>query len=94
MSGRFATGKYALGVCDICGFQYKLSTLKDVVANERSTGLLACKSCWDEDHPQNLQGKYPVHDPEALRNPRPDTGLAASRELTGVYNPGEGEEPL
>ena len=82
MSNKFATGKYALGICDVCGFQYKLLSLKEVINNEQPTGMLACKTCWDPDHPQNMQGKYPVFDPEALRNPRPDTGLEASRDLT------------
>ena len=90
MGKKFSTGKYALGICDICGFQYKLLTLKEVISNEQPTGTLACRTCWDEDHPQNMQGKYPVVDAEALRNPRPDTGLAASRDLTWA-DPGEGE---
>ena len=48
----------------------------------RPNNLLVCKSCFDPDHPQNWQGRYPVFDPQALRNPRPDTGLATSRVFT------------
>lgn len=78
----FATGKKAKGLCDVCGFTYKLSELRNVRRNGRYTSIRACSECWEEDHPQNELGKYPVRDPQALRDPRPDTAeLAASREL-------------
>lgn len=48
------------------------------------TGLLVCPECWDEDHPQNQLGRFPVDDPQALRNPRPDSGLTASRSTDGI----------
>jgi len=52
------------------------------------TGLLVCQECWDPDHPQNHLGREPVNDPQALRNPRPDTSLMTSRFglLGQVYN--------
>lgn len=79
---RYASGKKALGICDRCGFQYKLRQLKEEVVAGNLSGLLTCPECWDSDHPQNDLGKYPVHDPQALRNPRPDAGeRIASREL-------------
>lgn len=74
MGVKYAGGKFALGICDICGFSYKLRLLKKVVVRQRQTETMACPTCWDEDHPQNMQGMYPVFDPEALENPRPDTG--------------------
>ena len=43
------------------------------------TGLLTCPECWDPDQPQNLLGRWPVEDPQALRNPRPDSGIMDSR---------------
>jgi len=67
--------------------------MKEVVVKRQGTGLLACKSCWDLDHPQNFQGEYPVNDPEALRNPRPDQSLSAdssetsSRAVDWGWNP-------
>lgn len=83
MSGKFASGKYALGLCDRCGFRCKLTTLKALTINDSLTNLLVCSECWEADHPQWKVGKYPVYDPQALRNPRPDPALAASRALSG-----------
>lgn len=77
MPTRYASEKRALGVCDICGFTYKLKTLKMVVVNRRETNLRACPECWDPDHPQLQVGQYPVYDPQALRNPKPDTAQHA-----------------
>lgn len=76
---KFASGKHALGICDRCSWTFKLHELKEEIVRTRPTGLLVCSECWSDDHPQNMEGMYPVDDPQALRNPRPDTGLAASR---------------
>jgi hypothetical protein len=90
---RFASGKKAFGFCDICGFREKLRNMKRVVEKRKDTGLLACPSCWDKDHPQNMLGEYPVHDPQGLRVTRPDTSLAAdssassSRAVQWGWNP-------
>ena len=80
MGKRFASNKRALGVCDRCGFTYKLKDLREEVVRGRDANIKACYECWDPDHPQNDLGKYPVDDPQALRDPRPDNGeLAAVR---------------
>jgi len=71
---RFASGKKAKGVCDVCGFTYKLRELKTTTVKGRVTNIKACPECWDEDHPQLRLGEFPVHDPQALRDPRPDFG--------------------
>lgn len=82
MGTRFASGRNALGICDVCGFQYKLRTLKYVFVKGRNTNIKACNECWEPDHPQLKLGEFPVHDPQALRDPRPDSAeLAASRRL-------------
>jgi hypothetical protein len=81
MSSKFARGAKAWGMCDACGFRYLLAKLKTETVAGRSNNLLVCPECWDKDHPQNWQGRYPVYDPQALRNPRPDTALEASREI-------------
>lgn len=82
MTTAYATGKKAKALCDVCGFTYRLRDLKLVTRNRHSTGLLACSECWEPDHPQHELGRYPVYDPQALRNPRPDhSELAKSREL-------------
>jgi hypothetical protein len=88
MSNRFASGKKAIAECDVCGFRYKLRELRDVYVKGRNTHIKACPQCWDPDHPQLKLGQYPVSDPQAIRDPRPDfTGYAESRAL---YNPVEG----
>lgn len=52
-----------------------------------------CPTCWESDHPQNMQGMYPVNDPQALRNPRPDKsrtftgGDYSSRDIQWNWNP-------
>ena len=72
MGVRFASNKRALGICDVCGFQCKLKELRNLIVKGRDTNVKACQECWDPDHPQVHLGEYPVNDPQALRNPRPD----------------------
>jgi len=87
MGNRFAAGKKAIAMCDRCGQQFKLKTLKEEVIKTKRFNLLVCDECWDPDHPQLQLGMYPVDDPQALRNPRTDTtyyqaGLNASGNPT------------
>ena len=77
MSTRFASAKNALGVCDVCGFTYKLRDLRSLYVKGRDTNVQACQECWSPDHPQNKLGEFPVSDPQAIRNPRPDSGQYA-----------------
>ena len=79
----FASGKHALGICDRCGLTYKLRALKSEYTKQRPNGLLVCDSCCDVDHPQLLQGMHPIHDPQGLRDPRPDSAMDSSREMVG-----------
>ena len=80
MATKFASSQKALGVCDVCGFTYRLRELRNVVKKGRDTNIKACRECWDGDHPQLKLGEFPVHDPQALRDPRPDSNqFAASR---------------
>lgn len=84
MGSRFASGKIALGLCDVCGFQYKLKELRTTVRKGWDTNIKACPTCWDPDQPQLKLGEFRVDDPQALRDPRPDSAeLEASRELFG-----------
>jgi len=73
MPNNFASGKYAIASCDRCGFQYKLKQLQSIVIKTKNVNLLVCPTCWEPDQPQLQLGMYPVDDPQALRNPRPDT---------------------
>jgi hypothetical protein len=81
MADRFSSGKNAIAECDICGFRYKLRELRNVFAKGKDTNTKACSECWSPDHPQHKLGMYPVHDPQAVRDPRVDyAGYAESRE--------------
>jgi len=72
MPNRFASGKHAIAECDRCGFRYKLRQLKPLTIKTKNTNILVCPECWEPDQPQLQLGMYPVDDPQALRNPRPD----------------------
>ena len=54
--------------------------------------MLGCDTCWDPDQPQLQLGMYPVDDPQALRNPRPDTTYWQGG-LTGLRIETQGEVP-
>jgi hypothetical protein len=78
MPNRFASGKYAIAECDRCGQRYKLKQLKKLVVKQQIKNILVCPECWEPDQPQLSLGMYPVDDPQALRNPRPDTSYQVS----------------
>jgi hypothetical protein len=79
----FARGKRAFGFCDRCGFRYDLGELQFQPIKARNTNLKVCPTCLDEDNPQLLLGMFPIQDPQALRDPRPDTAKVASEALFG-----------
>jgi|TARA_R100001143_G_C3348955_1_gene128401 hypothetical protein len=98
MSNKYTTNKNAIADCDVCGFQFKLKTLKSLFVRETKTNILACTECWNPDQPQNLQGMYPVDDPQAVRNPRPDqsfndNSITGSRDIQWGWNPVGGARP-
>jgi hypothetical protein len=86
MSVPYASGKYAISLCDVCGQRYPLKELKVQVVAGRPTNIKACPYCLDKDHPQLMLGRFKIQDPQALLNPRPDTGIPGTRELWG-WNP-------
>ena len=92
MPNRFASGKKAIATCDRCGFKYKLKELKKLTIKTKSTNILVCPSCWEPDQPQLQIGMYPVDDPQALRNPRPDTSYRQAG-MTGLKIKTQGEVP-
>ena len=78
MGNAFSSGKNAIAECDRCGFRYKLTQLKKEVKKTKTYNLLVCPSCWDPDQPQLSLGMYPVDDPQAVRDPRPDNSYYQS----------------
>ena len=90
MGNRFASGKWAIAQCDRCDGRYKLKELKREVIKGRNYELLVCPECWDPDHPQLSLGLYPVNDPQAVREPRPDVSYNVSGTtglMTNPYDP-------
>jgi len=88
MGNRFASGKNAISECDRCGQRFKLKVLKTEIIKLKNYNLLVCPECWDPDHPQLQLGMYPVDDPQALRNPRPDRSYVVSGLLADGYSGG------
>jgi len=78
MGNRFASGKYAIAQCDRCDQRFKLKILKTEIIKTKNYNLLVCPACWDPDQPQLQLGMFPVDDPQALRNPRPDRSYLLS----------------
>jgi hypothetical protein len=78
MPNQFSSGKNSIAECDRCGFRYKLKQLKQLIIKTKNVNILVCPSCWEPDQPQLSLGLYPVNDPQAVRNPRPDTSYVTS----------------
>ena len=89
MGNRFASGKIAIAICDRCGFRYRLRELRELVIKTKKVNMLVCPECWEADHPQLQLGMFPVDDPQALQNPRPDSSYRQSG-LTSTGTIGEG----
>ena len=84
MGNRFASAKNSIAMCDRCGFQFRLKELRMEIIKTKTYNLLVCEECWDPDQPQLQLGMYPVNDPQAIYQPRPDTTyVAAGVNLSG-----------
>ena len=90
----YASGKYAFGYCDRTGFRYKLKDMVEQYEGGRPTGLRVGRDVVDKDQPQLQLGRFNTDDPEALRNARPDGGLAESRRLYAWDPVGGGNSAL
>jgi hypothetical protein len=78
MPSKYASGKNSIAECDRCGQRYKLSELKKEVIKTKLFNIKVCPTCWDPDQPQLSLGLYPVNDPQAVREPRPDVSYVTS----------------
>ena len=72
MGNRFSSAKNSIAECDRCGFRYKLKELKKLTIKTKQVTIKVCPTCWEPDQPQLQLGMYPVQDPQAVREPRPD----------------------
>jgi hypothetical protein len=91
MGNKFAAGYKSIAECDRCGFRYKLSQLQKLVVKNVVINTKVCPQCWDPDQPQLKLGLYPVDDPQAVREPRPDLTTnqlnIGSRDIQWGWNP-------
>lgn len=106
MPNQFASGKYAIAQCDRCDQRYKLKELRTQTVKTKPFKVKVCKTCYDPDQPQLQLGMYPVNDPQAVRDPRPDlsflqsgtTGLQElltnSTSVQGIGFPSEGSRQI
>jgi hypothetical protein len=78
MPNQFSSGKHAIAECDRCNFRFKLKQLRKLTIKRTQTNILVCPECWEKPHPQLFLGEQPVNDPQAVRNPRPDTSYVVS----------------
>jgi hypothetical protein len=79
MPSQFASGKHSIAQCDRCNFRFKLKELKtQTVLKQSLLSIKVCPTCWDPDQPQLQLGMYPVNDPQAVREPRPDNSYLQS----------------
>ena len=93
MPSKYASGKNSISECDRCGFRYMLKVLKTLTIKTKNVKIKVCPTCWEPDQPQLSLGMYPVNDPQAVREPRPDLSYWQSG-MTGLqtqYNSGTGE---
>jgi hypothetical protein len=78
MATQYASGKYSIAECDRCGQRYMLKELKKEIIKTKLFQIKVCPECWDPDQPQLSLGLYPVYDPQAVREPRPDVSYYMS----------------
>lgn len=93
MGNRFASGRNSIAECDRCGFRFKLTELRRETVKTKVREILVCSTCWDPDQPQLQLGMYPIDDPQAVRNPRPDRSYVSSGTLVDGYQ-GEGSRVI
>jgi hypothetical protein len=78
MPNRFASGKYSIAECDRCGQRYKLKELRKITIKTKQVAIKVCPECYEPDQPQLQIGMWPVNDPQAVREPRPDSSYTMS----------------
>ena len=77
----YASGKYAYGISDRSGRRYRLRDMKT-----EWTGAKVGPDEFEPKHPQLFPPRaFP--DPQALRDPRPESELTEQRSIQHGYNP-------
>jgi len=78
MGIKYASAKNSIAECDRCGFRYPLKVLRKLTIKTKQVSIKVCPTCWEPDQPQLQIGMFPVYDPQAVREPRPDTSYYQS----------------
>lgn len=106
MTTKFTSGRLAIAECDRCGFRFKLKELRTLIIKTKNINIKVCRECWEPDQPQLSLGLYPINDPQAVRDPRPDRSYLASGNtglqllatnsisVDGFGTPGEGSRQI
>ena len=89
MATKYSSGKNAIAECDRCGQRYKLTQLKKLTIKTKMVSIKVCPECWEPDQPQLQLGMYPVNDPQAVREPRPDVSYQVSGTTGLQTNPND-----
>jgi hypothetical protein len=92
MPSKFSSGKFAIAECDRCGQRYKLKELRKLTIKTKQVSIKVCPECYEPDQPQLQLGMYPVNDPQAVREPRPDVSYLVSGQ-SGLQINSTGEGP-
>jgi hypothetical protein len=79
----YASGKYAIAICDRCGFRYKNTQLR-----KEWTGFRVCSECYEPKEPQ-LEPLPHVSDAQALRNPRPQSDFTSGSGVVRTIDPNQ-----
>jgi hypothetical protein len=73
-----------------------LKQLRKLTIKTKLTSIKVCPECWEPDQPQLQLGMYPVYDPQAVREPRPDISYyqAGTTGLQIALNGGTGPDAV
>ena len=92
MPNKYASGKNSIAECDRCGQRFKLKILRKLTIKTKQVSIKVCPECYEPDQPQLQLGMYPVNDPQAVREPRPDVSYLVSGQsglqINGTGNAG------
>tara|TARA_R100000935_G_C2803494_1_gene151592 strand:+ start:351 stop:683 length:333 start_codon:yes stop_codon:yes gene_type:complete len=77
----YASDKNAYGISDRSGFRYRLKDMR-----VEWTGAKVGKDEFEPKHPQLFPPRV-GNDPQALKNPRPESNLAEQRNIQYGFNP-------
>ena len=77
----YAVGRRAYGFCERCAFRWPLGDLKAETYKGIDKNNRVCPECWDAENPQSFVGDYQFDDPQSLKRPVPDLGLAIVNEI-------------